>query len=242
MQVPNARYSVRQYTTPSNHNLPPLDGSKYIALNIRIKTCEQNRTPPGWSVWRHTVTAFVEVPVEANVRDFRDVENLTIHGRGLWDMMGRLTKQLPFRHIGSAWNGMKPANKYMEIGVPFAGPDRSVLYFRQRPDPLAGTTLTNIGDIDHVLSCTRRHIHQFVDWMDVLGIVEVTISFLGARDPSNKNNFWTIDRQGFDFTTYPFDSLSRLGCVRKEVDAHEAPVNVIFIPAKSGQHMFSCSR
>lgn len=237
------RYSVQEYTTTSDNELRrTCQSSKYIAVNVHIKAREENSEsddPPYW-IWRRAVTVFVEVPVSNDVSDFRDVELLTIHGRGVWDTMLQLVGKLPFYLVGDPWTTARNATDWMEVGIPFAGPGRSTLVFRQRPDALAGVSITSIPDIDHVIGCTRRFAHQLGDWTDVVGIMDVSVSLLGACDPQNPNgNFWAVDARNMN---YPFNKSTGLTMIRPDADPFPKHVWVLFVPATYGQRMFDCSR
>jgi hypothetical protein len=246
--MPPVLYTTASYTAVENHTVPrTITSSKYILLNLTIKAREESaHSPlPPYLIYRRTIAVFVEVPTDPNVKDFRDVDELKLKCRGIWDKVAQIVRPLGFKPVGGAWaatSEAKRARDFMTVSVPYAGDLRSNLVLRRRPDPLACVTLRQYGDIDHVLSCTRRYIHQICDWTDVIGIMDVTVSFLDACDPADPDNtFLAIDRNQTS-QSYPFDSATNLGRILRDADPFPQPVSVLFVPAHSGGRMFSCKR
>lgn len=242
------RFALASFDAVGDHTVPrTVASSKYIALNLGIRAREDSGgqpPPPPYLIYRRTVTVFVEVPTDPTVKDFRDVDELQLMCRGIWDTVAQIVEPLVFEPVGGAWaaSRVSRAQDFMTVSVAHAGDARANLVLTQRPDPLARVTLTECGHIDHVISCTRRHNHQLGDWTDVIGIMDVAVSFLGAADPADPDStFLAIDRSPA-VQTFPLDAATNLGRIQREADFFPLCVTVLFVPAHYGGQMFGCRR
>jgi hypothetical protein len=247
MSSSRQRFNTASYTAVNDHTVPrTVASSKYIALSLGIRAREESTQAPSppYLIYRRTVAVFVEVPTDPIVKDFRDVDELQLMCRGIWDTVARIVKPLIFEPVGGAWAAGRAdrARDFMTVSLAHAGDRRTDLVLRQRPDPLARVTLTQYGDIDHAISCTRRHSHQLGAWPDVVGMMDVTVSFLDARDPGDPDaTFLAIDRDPA-VQKFPFDPVTGLARIQREADPFPLPVAVLFVPAQYSERIFSVRR